>query len=130
MELMWLLLYPLWASYWCLRKPLKPDLLHWLMWFVGYEISNCMRYLLWWVPFFDVVITIILIMLYVPMFTSYFRKNVLFVTIKGIKKSIVTLNEVKNMEMLEIQSKIHEYWIYMCEFVSKSIIIMKSIINA
>jgi hypothetical protein len=94
----WLLIYPLYASYLCLRKPLKTEIMHWLVWFVAYEAIGILRLFIWWFPFFTIFEVCVLCGLYFPVFTSYFRKNVLFVTIKGFKSSIrYIIEEIRNV---------------------------------
>lgn len=117
---MFLILYPLWASYWCLRKPLKADLLHWLIWWVTYEVTNIVRWVIWWVPFFNIFVNVVLMMLYFPIFTNYFRKNVIFVTVKGINTSIMKFTSIKSIDLYKIQKKIQEMptYFYLLEMYS------------
>lgn len=102
----YLLIYPIWSSYYALKKPLKTELLHWLIWFMAYELITCVRMVAWWVPFFDLLSHLVLIGLYSPVFTSYFRKNVLFVSVKGAKYWMDELHKkigiMRNMEYKEI----------------------------
>lgn len=83
---MWLYIYPFFATLWCIRKPLKNELLHWLIWWFVYQSFATINRVVWWVPLIVYIENGILFFLYFPPLTDYLRKNVLLISTKKIQK--------------------------------------------
>ena len=84
---MWIVLYPFISTVWCLYKPLKADIQHWLIWWLSYEIiTGTINNVLWWVPLLRYFESFILMSLYLPMSTSELRRYVLLKARRGANK--------------------------------------------
>jgi hypothetical protein len=84
------------ATYACLKKPLKGDLIHWTTFWITYHIvTTIVHNLIWWVPFVSSLETLFFLSMYSPLFAEMFRKKCLFVAMKGIN---VHANQLKIKE--------------------------------
>jgi len=86
---MWIFIYPLFATFWTLRRPLKAELQHWLIWWLTYQCMCVVRTrILWWVPLITYIESLLLLILYFPPSTDYVRKEYICVSKKKIQKFI------------------------------------------
>lgn len=97
----YILAYPLIATIFTIYKPLKPDLLHWCIWWVVYELFVIANILLWWIPLISFIETIVLLAMYSNISSNYLRNAYVVPNIKNLYKkfpaSKVWYTHVKKM---------------------------------
>jgi hypothetical protein len=81
-----IIVYPLVCTIWSLRRPLKAELQHWLVWWITYEVMTYIVTLFWWIPLSNFIKCTTLFLLYIPITTEHVRKKWICISYKTIKK--------------------------------------------
>ena len=92
----WIILYPLYATVMCIKKPMKNDLLHWCVWWTVYQSIQISNTVLWWFPLIDTIENTGLFLLYSSIFTSYIRNDVIIKGMKTVNKRWPGITNVYN----------------------------------
>lgn len=102
-----IMLYPLYATYLAIKKPLKNELYHWITFWFVYESIMFINNLVWWLPFIETIEYFLIISLYFPPLTDQMRRNLIFPHVKKLDRY---LKKVNFMTYFRIVSKYTRYW--------------------
>ena len=92
-----LAIYPLYATYTSIKKPLKAELHHWMTFWFVYQSIMLTNMVVWWIPFVKTIESLLLISLFFPPLTDQIRKNLLFPYIKEINRFMSKIKVKKHI---------------------------------